>query len=65
MRDSLTDHSLDGAVGVGYGRQVGLRLDVQVGRAEARHGYRVGGVSELERIAKVGIHTPTLTTERL
>src|SRR5207237_441950 len=61
LRDSLADHSLDGAVCVGDRRQVGLRLDVQVGRAEARHGYRVGGVCELERIAKIGVHVPSVT----
>ncbi len=38
------------------GVQVGLRLDVQVVRAEARHGDRVRGVAQLERELEVFRH---------
>ena len=63
-RDALAQHALDGAVGVGDRRQVGLRLDAQVGRAKARQRQRVGGVGELECVVEVGVHAPTITTER-
>jgi hypothetical protein len=46
---------LDGAVGLGDGRQVGLRLDGEVVGAETRQRDRVGRVRELEREREVGI----------
>jgi hypothetical protein len=42
-------------VGVGDRRQVGLLVDAQVGRAEARQRDRVGEVGELVREGEVGI----------
>jgi hypothetical protein len=47
--------ALDGAVGLGDGRQVGLRLDGEVGGPEARQRDRVGRVRELEREREVGV----------
>ena len=47
-RDALAQRALDRAVGVGDGRQVGLRLDAQVARAKARQRHCVGDVCELE-----------------
>ena len=48
-REPLADRLLDRAVGLGHGGQVGLRLDVQVARAEAAERDRVGLVGERER----------------
>ena len=39
---------LDRVVGLADGRAIGLGAHLQVGRAEARHRDRVGGVGELE-----------------
>ena len=45
-------------------RQVGLRLDSQVERAEPRERDRVGGIGKLVREAKIGAHGVTLSTRR-
>ncbi len=63
-RDAIAQHALGRAVGVGDRREVGLRLDVQVARAKARQRQRVGGVCKLECVGEVGVHTPTVLTER-
>ena len=47
------DRLLHGAVGVADRGQVGLGLDHEVGRAEAVHGDRVGGVGEAQREREV------------
>jgi hypothetical protein len=42
-------------VGIGDRGQVGLLVDAQVGRAEARQRDRVGEVGELVREGEVGV----------
>ena len=54
--DERADRLLGRPVGLADGRQVGLRLDAQVGGAEASERDRVGGVGELVREAEVGAH---------
>ncbi len=54
-RDELADRLLGGAVGLRDRRQVGLRLDDEVERAEARERDRVGGVGEAVREGEVGV----------
>ena len=62
--DPLAHHLLDRSVGVRDRAQVGLRLDVQVDRAEARHRQRVGYVCELECEREVGVDAPETTSRR-
>ena len=57
--DPLPQRPLDGAVGVGDRRQVGLRLDAQIGGAEAGERQRVGVVCEREGEVEIGVHAPT------
>jgi hypothetical protein len=49
---------LDGAVGLGNGRQVGLRLDAEISGAESSQRDRVGVVGEGEGELEVGAHRP-------
>ena len=55
-REPLADRRLDRPVGLCHRRQVGLRLDEQVARAEAAERDRVGRVGERESECKVGAH---------
>ena len=65
FREPLSDRRLDGTVGLGHGRQVGLRLDVQIPGAEAPERDRVRRVGEREGQCKVGAHrAPTLLIRR-
>ena len=57
--DAPEEGALDGAIGVGDRRQVGLRLDAQVERAEARKRDRVGEVGQLEREGQIRVHACT------
>ena len=52
---------LDGAIGLGHGRRVGLRLDREVARAEAAERDRVGRVGEAKCELEVGAHAPDPT----
>ena len=52
-RDPLADRPLDRLVGLGHGRQVRLRLDHQIGGAEAVERDLVGEVDQLERKREV------------
>ncbi len=54
--DERADRLLGRSVGLAHRRQVGLRLDVQVGGAEPSHRDRVGGVGQLVCEAEVGAH---------
>ena len=60
-REHGADRLLDGLVGLRDGRQVGLRLDAQVGRAEARERELVGRVRERESQVEVRRHAPSLS----
>ena len=51
---------LDGGVGIRDRRQVGLRLDAEIARAEPRQRDRVCVVREREREGEVGVHAPSL-----
>ena len=44
------------AVGLGHGRQIGLRLDVQIEGAKVRERDRVGGVGQEVRELEIGAH---------
>ena len=48
-REVFAQRALDRLVGLGDGREIGLRLDDEVDGAEAVHGDRVGDLGELER----------------
>src|SRR5581483_130116 len=63
LGDPLAQRPLDGPVGVGHRRQVGLRLDPQVECAEARQAERVRNVGELQGEVEVGRHPPSLKRE--
>ena len=64
-RDELADSLFGGAIGLGDGAQIGLRLDPKVERPEASERDRVGAVSQLLSKGEVRAHGPSryLTTE--
>ena len=64
-RNAPAKRALDGTVGVSHRREVGLRLDRQVERAEPRQAELVGKLRELEREDEVdGLDRPSLLVER-
>ena len=62
-REQPSQLGLHRAIGLGDGREVGLRLDREA-RAEVRQGDRVRCVCEPERECQIGAHTPTLSRAR-
>ena len=51
--ETLADRLLDGAIGLGHRRQVGLGLDHEIDGPVARQRDRVGDVGQLEREREV------------